>query len=395
VYDTIIIGAGAVGNYLAGRLAQLGYKVLVLEKKASAGHDVCCTGIVSKECLDLLQLDSNLIFRQVSSARFLAPSGKPLKLWRSHKVAYIIDRPSLNLALADRAQKSGVCYLFGAQVTDIQAGVENLQVSVNDGGRRRLFEADTAVIATGFGSSLPCRLGLGEIKHFVIGAQAEVNMTNPDEVEIYFDQRLAPGGFAWLVPTSENRGLAGLLTYQQPEENLNNFLSYLKTQGNITSTEVTLSYGAIPLRPLPRTYTDRILVVGETAGQVKTTTGGGIYYGLLCADIAADTLHRAFRAHDFSESRLVAYQKEWQARLGKELQIGYWAHSLFRKLDNRQIEWLHNFTNKSGIPQFIAELDDFSFDWHSEIILKTLKHLAFASPTRAIKILREINATTN
>ncbi|MBN2462058.1 MAG: NAD(P)/FAD-dependent oxidoreductase [Dehalococcoidia bacterium] len=395
MYDTIIIGAGAVGSYLARKLAQLGYKVLVLEKKASAGQDVCCTGIVSKECLNLLQLDSNLTFRQVSSAKFFAPSGKPLKLWRNHKVAYIIDRPSLNLALADRAQESSVCYLFGAQVTDIQAGVENLQVSVNYRGQRRLFEADTAVIATGFGSSLPCGLGLGEIKHFVIGAQAEVNMTNPDEVEIYFDQRLTPGGFAWLVPTSENKGLAGLLTYQQPEQHLNKFLSCLKTQGSITSTEVIPSYGAIPLRPLPRTYTDRILVVGEAAGQVKPTTGGGIYYGLLCADIAADTLHRAFRAHDFSGSRLAAYQKEWQARVGKELRIGYWTHRLFQKLDNRKIEWLHNFINKSGIPQFIAELDDFSFDWHSEIILKTLKHLAFASPTRAIKTLREINATTN
>jgi flavin-dependent dehydrogenase len=172
-------------------------------------------------------------------------------------------------------------------------------------------------------------------------------------------------------------------------------LSTLKNQGKITSEEVTPGYGAIPLRPLPRTYIDRILVAGEAAGQVKPTTGGGIYYGLMCADIAADILHQAFQAHDLSKSRLASYQKKWRARLGKELQVGYWAHRLYEKLDNRQIERLHNFINRNGIPQFIAELDDFSFDWHGELISKTLKHLAIAIPARAIKPPIKHNANIN
>jgi geranylgeranyl reductase family protein len=395
LYNTIIIGAGPVGSYLAGKLAQLGYKVLALDKKMAAGQDICCTGIVSKECLDLIPIDKNLIIRQVSSVRFLAPSAKPLRLWRSHEVAYVIDRPALNLALADHAQKSGVCYLFGTQVADIQAGTDRFCVAANCGEQKKLFEAETVVIAAGFGSPLPGKLGLGEISDFIIGAQAEVNMSDPSEMEIYFDQRLAPGGFAWLVPTRDSKGLAGLLTHQQPEWHLNKLLSSLKTKDKITSTEAILGYGTIPLRPLPKTYADRILVVGEAAGQVKPTTGGGIYYGLMCADIAANTLHQAFQAHDFSESRLASYQKGWRARLGKELQVGYWAHRLYQKLDNRQIERLHNFISKNGIPQFIAELDDFSFDWHSELILKTLKHLAVAIPAQAIKPLIKHKATAN
>jgi len=392
LYNTIIIGAGPVGSYLAGNLARLGYKVLVLDKKMSAGEDICCTGIISKECLNLIPVDKNLIIRQVSSARFLAPSGKPLRLWRNHETACIIDRPALNLALADHVKKSGACYLFDTQVTDIQAGTDNICVAANCGDEKMLFEAETAVIAAGFSSPLAGKLGLGDISDFTIGAQAEVNMSDPGEIEIYFDQRLSPGGFAWLVPTRDNRGLAGLLTNQQPERHLNKLLSSLKTQGKITSTEAILGYKAIPLQPLPRTYADRILVVGEAAGQVKPTTGGGIYYGLMCADIAADTIHQAFQAHDFSESRLASYQKEWRARLGKELQVGYWAHRLYKKLNNRQIERLHKFISNNGIPQFIAELDDFSFDWHSKLILKTLKHLAVSIPAQAIKPFKH-NAT--
>jgi len=359
--------------------------VLVLEKKGAAGQDICCTGIVSRECLDLLHLDDNLIMRQVSSARFLAPSGKPVSVSRNQTVAYVIDRPALNTMLADRAKECGVFYLFGAQVTNIKIESGSLQVSANCRGHKKTFEAESAVIATGFGSPLPGRLGLGEIKHFVVGAQTEVNVTETDEVEIYLDRRLAPGCFAWLVPTRDNKGLAGLLTHQQPKQYLKKLLSTLKSQGKITSDEVSPGFSIIPLRPLPRTYADRIIVVGEAAGQVKPTTGGGIYYGLICADIAADTLHNAFQAHDLSKSRLASYQKNWYARLGKELQVGYWAHLLYQKLDNRQIERLHSFIDKYGIPQFIAGLDDFPFDWHSELILKILKHLVTAIPSRAIK----------
>jgi digeranylgeranylglycerophospholipid reductase len=395
LYDTIIIGAGPVGSYLAGKLARLGYKVLVLDKKPAVEQDVCCTGIVSKECLDLIPIDKNLILRSVSSARFLSPSGKLLRLWRSHEVAYVIDRPALNLVLADRAKESGACYIFGTEVADIQTKTERLQVLANCGEQNRLFEAEIVVIATGFGSPLPGRLGLGDINDFIIGAQAEVNTSGSDEVEICFDQKLAPGGFAWLVPTRDNRGLAGLLTRQRPEQRLEKLLSTLKSQGKIISTEVTRSYGTIPLRPLPKTYTDRTLVVGEAAGQVKPTTGGGIYYGLICADIAADALQQAFQSHDFSGSKLASYHKKWRARLGKELQANYWAHCLYKKLSNRQIEHLHDFIQKNGMSDFIAEMDNFSFDWHTELILKTMKHLSIAIPTQTIKPLIKHKVTTN
>jgi len=395
LYDTIIVGGGPVGSYLAAKLAQLGYEVLVLDKKAAAGQDICCTGIVGEECLDLLAIGNNLIIGRASSARFFSPSGNSLRLWRDHEVAYIIDRPALDQALASRAQAAGVHYLFGAQVTDIQAGADGLRVEADGCGQNKSFRAKMAAIATGFGSSLPEKLGLGKIADFIIGAQTEISMSGPAEVEVYVDQTLAPGGFAWLVPTRDSKGLAGLMTRQRPEQHLDKLVSNLKAQGKITSTEVVPGYDVIPVRPLHRTYADRVLVVGEAAGQVKPTTGGGIYYGLLCADIAADSLHQAFLANDFCESRLASYQKQWRTRLSTELQIGHWAHRLYERLGNRQIERLHNFASNNGVPRLIAETEAFSFDWHGGLILRMLKHLTGSVPVQAVKALSRRNAAVH
>jgi len=370
LHDIIIIGAGPSGSHIAQRLSHLGYSVVVVEKNVRPGDDICCTGILSQECLRAFALDNGLVLRQVNSAKFLSPSGKCLRLCREAPVAAIVDRARLDMSLAKQAEASGAHYLFGARASDILPQPDAVEVRIDGQHQETVLKAKAAIIATGFGSALPGKLGLGEIKQFVLGAQAEVEMNGVDEVEVYFDQKLAPGGFAWLVPTTEGKGLVGLLTRNQADFCLKNLLNALSGQGKITSSEVTPSYDIIPLRPLPKTYADRVLVVGEAAGQVKPTTGGGIYYGLLCADIAAEVLHQAFLAGDFSAAVLSAYQKKWRARLNRELTIGYWARNLMANLSNNHIDRLFHLASKKGVPELIATGNSFSFDWHSRFLLQ-------------------------
>jgi geranylgeranyl reductase family protein len=382
--DTIIIGAGPSGSQLAFRLAELGYEVLVVDRKAALGEDVCCSGIISQQCLESFNIDKSLILRPASSARFVAPSGKWLRLWRDSEVAYILDRPALDLALANRAREAGANFVFDTLVIDVHVDTDRVRVTTREGN---IYEARAAVLATGFGSPLPWRLGLGRISDHIIGAQAKVEVKGIDEVEVYFDQNLAPGGFAWLVPTRGDNGLAGLLTRRHPELCLSNLLSRLLEQGKIASAGAEMGYGAVPLRPLPRTGADRILVIGEAAGQVKPTTGGGIYYGLLCADIAADSLHQAFIANDFSVAKLSSYNRRWRARLNRELRTGYWLRRFCERLSNQQIESLFHIMSGSNVPQFIAGLETLPFDWHSPLAIKLVKHLAASAPLRAARAM--------
>ncbi|MEJ2740328.1 MAG: NAD(P)/FAD-dependent oxidoreductase [Dehalococcoidia bacterium] len=190
------------------------------------------------------------------------------------------------------------------------------------------------------------------------------------EVEVYLNKNIAPGGFAWLVPTDNGKSLAGLTTLNEQEEHLNRLLYMLREQGKISSENVSNNYGAIPLKPLPKTYSDRILVVGEAAGQVKPTTGGGIYFGTLCADIAANVLHEAILSNDYSAKKLSSYQRQWRKKLSKELMVGYWGHWLLKRLNNTQIEYLFSIAHKKKITEQITLSEDFSFDWHSKLLFQ-------------------------
>ena len=62
----------------------------------------------------------------------------------------------------------------------------------------------------------------------------------------------------------------------------------------------------LPLGPVAKTYGPALLAVGDAAGLVKPTTGGGIYYSLISGQIAADVLDPALRDDDLRESRLRA-----------------------------------------------------------------------------------------
>ena len=231
-----------------------------------------------------------------------------------------------------------------------------------------------AVISNGFGPALPQRLGLGKIPDFVLGAEAEVKVRDLEEVEIYLGQEIAPGFFGWLVPTSDGRALAGLLSRRSPGSCLKNLLAGLVTQGKITPNETRIVHGGIPLRPLPKTYRERIVIVGDAAGQVKPTTGGGIYYGLLCADIAAEIIHDALKTDDLSAKRLAQYERGWKAKLSKELEVGYWARKTYEGLSDRQIENIFDIVKENNIHESILQSPDFSFDWHGDSIMRALKH---------------------
>jgi flavin-dependent dehydrogenase len=271
-------------------------------------------------------------------------------------------------------------------VSTIEVGIDGVTVDVDGYEGVNRFESRVAVIATGFSSRLSEELGLGRVGDFVLGVQATVPTAQVSEVEVYFGREIAPAFFAWLVPVSSGVALAGLLSRRNPGLYLRRFLDFLAANGKVTSADVELRYGGIRLRPLAKTYGDRVVVVGTAAGQVKPTTGGGVYYGLLCADIAADNLHTALRSGDLSARSLASYERSWKRTLGWELRVGYWARKLFEHLQDSQVDQLFDIIRSNGIMETLLKADDLTFDSHGLAVLRMVGHTALSGAIKTMKI---------
>ncbi len=371
--DVIVVGAGPAGSHAALGLAREGHRVTVLEQNPQIGQKTCCTGVISRECASYIGMPQSLAYREVSSARVFSPSRAWLEVKRPDPQALILDRPAFDRWLADEARAAGAIYCLNSKVEQVIASRSGISMLVARGLEKITLEARAAVLASGFNSALVRARGLGQPGYSVGGAQAEVDFPGLEEVEVYLDQSLAPGFFAWAVPTERGRARVGLLGRRGSGALLKSWLAELQSAGRVGARAPLLRQAGIPLQTLRKTYADRLVVVGDAAGQVKPTTGGGIYFGLLCADLAAETLHNCLAVDDLSARSLAAYQKNWQAKLGRELRLERMARRFYAHLDNPRLERVFGRIASSGIVKELLRNSFGSFDWHGDMILRAVK----------------------
>ena len=384
-YDVIVVGGGPSGSQVAYKLAGMGYIVGVLERKATLSGDVCCTGLVSRECVDKYAIPEIVIYRWVNGARLFIPSGKPIRIQRDEPQVAVLNRAVFNQIWAQRAQKAGAEYHFGCNLKGIVREHGKVTAEISRRGEILTIQSRAIVIATGFGTQLLDNLGLGGAGDFVMGAQAEVNVKDIDEVEVYFGKETAPSFFGWLVPTVPGKGLVGLLARRNTPFYLRKLLASLVEASKIVSADVKMTYGGVPLRPLPHTYSDNLLVVGTAAGQVKPITGGGIYFGLICADIAANTLNHVLETGNLSAGVMVGYERAWRRKLGRELTSGYWARRAYEMLNDRQVNRVFGLLESTGIIEELRQSEELSFDWHADVIAKVMGQKLFAKAINSVR----------
>ena len=371
--DVIVVGAGPAGNNTAYRLASLGYGVTVVDWRTSVG-DKLCTGIVGRECVQRYPVDRSLVYRDVQSATGITPAGENMSFSRPVAQAHVLDRAAYVASFGEMARRAGATYLLGHRVAEVSVARDHASVRLNGDNEGRILKARAVVLACGFGSKLASQAGFGKVRDHVVGVQAEVMAPQVRQVHVYFGRGVAPGFFAWVVPTHEGLALVGLLSRHNPGVLLEKLLLKLELEGRVHSVVKGPTSWGIPLRPPGKTFGDRILAVGDAAGQVKPTTGGGIYYALRASEIAAETLHGALFRDQLSQAGLAEYERGWKALLSQELEVGYFARRLFESLNDSQVGSLLRAVAGNGADPELMGAQDVSFDWHSRAIVMAVKH---------------------
>lgn len=381
--DVLVIGGGPSGLRLAARLAGSGLHVRVLEKKDGIGSRVVCTGIIGKEVFDSFGMNRDSALGQLQTVRLVSPLGTSVVYRHPQPFAYVVDRERFDRNLASEARNRGTDIELSTKAEDIQVFGEGVRIRAREeGGSRSLFSARMAVLASGIDYGLHAKLGLGRPKEYLYGAQVEIETANPAAAAIFVGRDVAPGAFAWMVPCGPARLRVGLLTRREPRAYLAKLAGTVFPERFANTVPPGIRVKAIAQGLISKTYGERVIAIGEAAGHVKTTTGGGVAYGLMGADIAAEVIGESFAKNAFAANDLARYEKAWRAAMQREIVLGHMARRVCARLTDAQMERIFYLAQTDGIIPIIREKGD--FDWHGDLILALVKRLSFMKVFRGI-----------
>lgn len=369
--DVLIVGGGPAGNQTALSLSRQGYSVTVLDYRSGLGEKLC-TGIVGRECAERYEIPREFIYYRARGATLVSPNGRAVLIERDDDQAFIIDRVRFVSSIAARADAAGATYRLGWRVTSLSADQSGVRATAVHDGVDEQIEARAVVIASGFGSRLPRMLGLTAASPAAFAAQIVLQGVNVDSVQVLAHRHMPQGFFGWMVPTAPGRALAGVIGRGKPRTALATMLEGLRGEGAGFEPAGPVRAWGVPIRPTPCSYSTRAMLVGDVAGQVKPTTGGGIYYALRCADIAGEVLGAALAAGDLSADALRPYEERWKGMLGRELRIGYVARRIYEQLGARELDSLLLLTASNGLLK-----EGVKFDWHADLVTRALGYRLF------------------
>lgn len=376
MYDVIVVGAGPSGLHAASKLAGYGLDVLVLERKKSIGDHVVCTGIVSEEAFSELGLCRDSILKHIQRVQWKSPYGSSVEYEHPTVFAHIVDREKFDKNLGCNAKTKGVRIEFNSEVVDISVEKDEVAVVAKQEGKKSIdYSSELVIIATGISCNLNKKLGLGYPKNFLNGVQAEIYFDGVECTQVYVGKDIALGGFAWVVPIGGNIVRIGLMTEEDPKGSFERLIERIGKDKTKELDQTCIQHKKIAQGLVTKTYENRVLALGEAAGQVKTTTGGGIYFGLICSEIASQVVKRAFEKRNFSAKALAEYEKLWKRAIQREILFGYYTRKFFKKFNDIQLEKLFHKAQTDGVIPLLKEKGN--FDWHSELILLLMKRIPY------------------
>jgi len=335
-YDVAVAGAGPAGCVVARRCAEAGYNTILFEKNRLPGLKVC-GGFLEPRVIEEFKIDPKVVDYHVNRVFLYTKNHRAvfkLNYLFGYGTGATVRREKFDGWLADKAVEAGVKLQTSSRClrSIIKKGkVVGIEVAQKS---KKKVQAKTTVAADGFYSKVARSAGLipkYSKKDFMVCFQKEVYPEAPPaegEIHIFLGNKISRCGYGWLFPKEHGYtvGVGSLATHLTDAKALSDGLYWLLKRHPICSDLVKNAknisepkLGYIPISQHRTLSCSGLVTVGDAAGQVSPITGGGIYYAMKAAEIAAEVIIRSLEIGDNSVEFLRKYDSVWKATLGKDL----------------------------------------------------------------------------
>ena len=374
-YDVLIAGGSISGLLAAREIAAGGLSVLVLEDDPEIGTPEHCGGLVSVAGIrnlgavpDAHTVENN----KISRAKITSPT-RCFEISAEKQKVIVLDRRAFDKQIAFQAQKNGAEIRVKCSMRSFAKDSLEYVVKTSEGSISCTYFVDARGV-----SSIIHRNREGVLQ----SAQYEIYAPwiERDTIEVAFDSQRYPGFFAWIIPTGQGTGKVGVAGRRINAANA--LQSYIDSKGRYSV--VRKIYASIWVNgPLENFVYDRVMVVGDAAGQSKPTTAGGIYSCGMGGVLAGRAIVEEAAAGSKSGMPLLLtqYEKNWSSMFKSEFDKMLLARRFMERLDNKAIDDLVAAISPKTVEQASVYGD---FDFHTSALAKMLASKAAARMAKAL-----------
>jgi digeranylgeranylglycerophospholipid reductase len=343
-----VIGAGTSGLIAARDLASFGIPTVVYEQKTRLGYPPRASGIVSIRGLESLRIGYEKAITNTLYGANIHAGSAVMQIISKKPQAHVLDRVRLNEICYEECVEKGAEVREGVRVDSKILG--------------ELHKNNIIVGADGILSAVAKYFSMGTINRYILTYKAsfKTNVENENVVDLFFDNALAPRFFAWMCPNEKDILEVGIGIDSRKGNSKAAFDRFLRTKevsNRLNSSKMIDGYASmIPMQTARKIVDEEneVLLVGDAAGQVKQTTGGGIVFGGNAAMTAARVIEEYVR----DGKSLRRYEQLFKKGFGADIALHGLISRLYGNLDVKKIEFLMNTARILGLEGFLSKYGD-------------------------------------
>jgi geranylgeranyl reductase family protein len=306
--DIVVVGAGTAGCYAAATAAREGFDVTIVERKPAeeAGHIACGDALKGSEkfpeAISKSRLDPAMTNTDVDHGRFEIPQEDTVLEIPVDGGLAVIDRFEYGRQIIAGAEAAGVDFHYDTVVRDVTQNGQVNGVRAVRKGTPVEYDAGVVLDAAGALSVLQDKVDFSEstfdtnvtYSQFCSAYREIVHVDEPVEWSdaLVFKPTDRAAGYLWYFPRTEteiNAGLGFQMT-EEPMQLVDDLKRDLRDRREFQDATVEDKLGAaLPTRrPYDSAVAPGYLAVGDAAGHVNPTTGGGIAGAAFAGQYAAE-----------------------------------------------------------------------------------------------------------